>query len=134
MSSRATEHELAQLLLYLHRHRYLTASESLAYLYLSLRANRNGRTTVDFTDMAAALARKKPETCRAYTRRLARLGLLSGTWQRGSWQAEIQLELPQSVIAPVTGTEFNRPLMRNQHPISNTLDPTASTICEGSVE
>lgn len=134
MCDQFNEHELAKLLLYLHQNRYLTASQALAYLYLCVSSDQHGRVSLDFRDLIAVLGRKKAETGRSYVRKMARLGLLSGAWQRGSWQAELQLELPWSVIGPVVRSEINRPLMRNQHPTSDTLDPTASAIWGGSVE
>jgi chromosome condensin MukBEF MukE localization factor len=133
-SDTATEHELAKVLLFLLGQKYLTASEAMAYLHLCTQADLQQTVKIDFRAMAEDLGRKKAETCRAYVRKLARLGLLTGTTEHGSWIATFKIELPASVTQPVASKGYQRPLMRNQQTPSAMLDPAAPAVLGGRIE
>ncbi len=101
MNNVIDQHELTKILLDLFRHKFATPSEVMAFLYLCTRANMQQYLIVNYRLMARDLGRSKAQTCRAYVRKLVRLGLVSVSKDHGKW-AWVEINLPAKVIQPVT--------------------------------
>ena len=101
MISNLIDQRIATILPDLTRYKYATSSEIVAFLYLCAKADLQQRVLVHYGQMAIRLGRRKPQTCRAYVRKLVRLGLVSVSEDHGKW-ASLVINLSANVIESAT--------------------------------
>lgn len=82
---------MIELLLFYLRHRYLSATECLVFLWLQELADESGCGNVHITNLANDLGRSRSR-CRGYLKRLERHGLIETLRDHGSDCSVYRLE------------------------------------------